>query len=65
MQQRYYRRSLHMSALRQNMFLQALQALKNDYPEYAEILAFLIEKVEQGQHEKIQLKIQQLKTDEW
>lgn len=54
-----------MSALRQNMFLQALQALKNDYPEYAEILAFLIEKVEQGQHEKIQRKIQQLKTDEW
>ncbi len=54
-----------MSALRQDLFLEQIKSLKREYPEYANILDFLIEKLEQGKHEKIQQKLKQLRNHNW
>ena len=53
-------------AFPKDLFLQRLQFLKSEFEEYADILEFVIETVEQDQHEKFQniIRIMQ-EDDEW
>ncbi|NEP26700.1 hypothetical protein [Moorena sp. SIO3I6] len=50
---------------RQQKFIEALDILKNDYKEYAEILQFLIKKLRQGKEKEIKATLKKLDNNDW
>jgi hypothetical protein len=54
-----------MSLARQDRFVESLKNMQSKYPEYSQILKFLIEQVQQGKVAAVQAKLQQLREEDW
>ncbi|NEP53153.1 MAG: hypothetical protein F6K65_31880 [Moorea sp. SIO3C2] len=52
-----------MPPLRQDKFIEQLQKLIEDFPEYAEILELLIESIKEVKKAKLRLMLQRLKNN--